>query len=82
MQPIKTIGCMINPGNPNNPTILLYTTLVTVTHASKARRQGVAACANSEAARRFLLLVACLLNMVTFHHQHSYAHKNSSRHSH
>jgi len=46
-----------------------------VTHASKARRQGVAACANSEAARRFLLLVACLFNMVASYHQRPYACK-------
>lgn len=73
---------MINPDNPNNPSILLYTTLVTVTHVSKSRRQGVAACANPEEAHRFTMLVASLLNMVTSHHQRSDAHKNSSRHSH
>lgn len=42
--------------------------VVTVTHVSMARRPGVAACAISEAPRRFLMLVAYLLNMATFHY--------------
>jgi hypothetical protein len=65
----KTTCYTANPDKPNNPEILLYTTLVTVTHVSEARRQGVAACADPEAEHRFPLLVACLLNMVVTYHQ-------------
>jgi hypothetical protein len=69
------MGYNLNPDNPNNPKHLLYTTLVTVTHVCKSRMQGVGACANPEAAHRFTMLVASLLNMVTSHHQCSDAHK-------